>query len=362
MSLPQLTVRGLRVQPVLVPLDPPAETASGGVPAAPLVLIDLLTEEGVSGHAYLFCYTPLVLGPMAQLLSNLEPVLKGAVLAPRSIERALQGRFRLLGHQGLSGMAMAGIDMAAWDALAHAAGLPLARLLGGEIQPIPAYASLRTMGQNRAAAEAEAALASGGFAAVKVKVGHASVAEDLAVIRAIRSAVGAEVRIMVDYNQSLSVPDALERGRALEAEGLAWIEEPTHHEDDLGSAAIARALDTPIQLGENWWGTRAMARSLQAGASDHVMPDVMKIGGVSGWLRAAALAEPGGLPVSSHLFPEFSAHLLAVTPTAHLLEHLDFASPILAEPLRIERGFALPAATPGSGIGWSDAAVQRYRI
>jgi mandelate racemase len=179
-------------------------------------------------------------------------------------------------------------------------------------------------------------------------------------VRAARKSGGDDLVVMVDYNQSLDVPEAVRRGGLLDSLGMGWIEEPTIADDFAGHAQIAREVVTPIQIGENWWGTHDMAKSLAAGASDYVMVDLMKIGGISGWLRAAALAEPSGVRLSSHLFPEVSVHLMAVTPTAHWLEWLDLASPVLKEPLRIEDGFATPSDAPGSGIAWNEEAVSRY--
>jgi mandelate racemase len=248
--------------------------------------------------------------------------------------------------------------MALWDARAKACGVPLVVLLGGEPRPIPAYASLRTMSPDGAAAEAEE-LCARGFGAIKVKIGAGDLAADLATIRAVRRAIGAGAKLMVDYNQSLTVPEAIARARVLDDEGLYWIEEPTLAEDVAGHARIAAAAQTAIQLGENWWGPHDMAKSIAANASDHVMLDVMKLGGVTGWMRAAALAEAAGLPASSHTFPEISAHLLGVTPTALWLEYLDHAGPILAEPIRIEGGYALTPSGPGSGIAWDEAAIAR---
>jgi mandelate racemase len=169
---------------------------------------------------------------------------------------------------------------------------------------------------------------------------------------------------MVDYNQALSVPEAIMRCHALDDEGLTWIEEPTAADDVDGHARIAREARTPIQLGENWWGARELAKSLAAGASDYVMIDAMKIGGVSGWLRAAALAETAGVPLSSHIAPEFSAHLLATTATAHWLEYLDWTGPILdgPPPVRIEEGLAIPSTVPGVGLAWDEAAVRRFEV
>ena len=356
-----LTVRGLNVRAVRVPLSRPHPTAGGTVSEAPLVLVDLMTDEGITGSAYVFCYTPLALAPVARLVENLEAVIAGMTLAPLAIERALQARFRLLGPQGLTGIAMAAIDMAAWDALARAAGLPLVRLLGGESRPTPVYNSLGMGGVELAGREAEES-ATAGFRGVKYKIGYPDVQTDLAVVRAARKAGGDDLVIMVDYNQSLDVPEAVRRGRLLDGEGIGWIEEPTTADDIAGHAQIAREVTTPIQLGENWWGTHDMAKSLAAGASDYVMVDLMKIGGISGWLRAAALAEPGGVRLSSHLFPEVSVHLMAVTPSAHWLEWLDLASPILQEPLRIEDGYAAPTDAPGSGIAWNEEAVAQYLV
>lgn len=358
---PRLTVRDLRVRTVNVPMRLPLQTSGGSVGIAPLALIDLYTREGITGCAYLFCYTPLVLKPVAQLLENLAPLIEGDPVAPLEIERKLQGRFRLLGEKGVTGMAMAGLDMAAWDALAKASAMPLARLLGSEPRRIPAYNScgLGMIGAERAAAEARELVAPG-FRAIKVRLGYADAKTDVAVVRAVKRAIGDDVALMSDYNQSLPVAEAITRSRALDGEGLYWIEEPTRADDFAGHAEIRRKAGIPIQIGENWWGSREMAKSLAAGASDLGMPDAMKIGGVTGWLRAAAIAEAASMPLSSHLFPEVSAHLLAASPTCHWLEYVDWASPILQEPLRIEGGEAVIPDAPGTGISWEESAVERY--
>jgi mandelate racemase len=214
------------------------------------------------------------------------------------------------------------------------------------------------MAAQAAAAEAEELLERG-FTALKVKVGGRDLAADLETVHALRKVAGDGVRLMVDYNQSLSVREAIERARVLDDLGLHWIEEPTRADDVEGHARIAAAAETAIQLGENWWGPDDMARSIAAGASDHVMLDVMKLGRVTGWLQAAALARAGSLPASSHTFPEVSAHLLAVTPTAHYLEYLDHAGPVLTEPVRVRDGHVLISEQPGSGVDWDEAVLSR---
>jgi mandelate racemase len=291
----RLRIRGVRARGLDLALARPVETAAGVMRTAPLVLIDLATEEGVTGRSYVRCYTPLALAPLTRLVANLAELVTGDAAEPAAVEAKLQRHFRLLGPQGLVGMAIAGIDMALWDACARAAGMPLARYLGGTPAPIPAYASLRTMRPDGAAAEA-AELVAGGFRAVKVKVGRGDLAADLETIRAVRGATGDGVELMVDYNQSLSVGEAVERARALDHEGLSWIEEPTRADDFDGHARIAAAAATPIQLGENWWGPHDMEKSIAAHASDQVTLDVMKLGGVTGWRRGGALAAAAAGP------------------------------------------------------------------
>jgi mandelate racemase len=360
---PELTVRGLDVRAVDVPMRRPLKTSGGEVGTAAMVLIDLSTEEGITGSSYVFCPTPVVLEPVAKLLSNLAPLIEGDSLAPVEIEQNLQRSFRLLGPQGLAGMAMAGIDMAAWDALAKSCKLPLVRMLGGEPRKIPAYNScgLGMIGSERAAEEAQE-LAASGFEAIKVRLGYVELETDVEVVRAVRRSVGEDVVLMSDYNQSLSVTEAQRRAKVLDGEGLYWIEEPTRANDYSGHAQIRREAETPIQVGENWWGPHDMAKSIEAGASDYAMADAMKIGGVTGWLRAAALAQSAGLPLSSHLFPEISAHLLAAAPTSHWLEYVDWANPILEEPLKVEDGHASVLDAPGIGISWDEEAVRRYSV
>jgi mandelate racemase len=224
---------------------------------------------------------------------------------------------------------------------------------------VPAYGSLRAMGIESVAEEAREAVGSG-FGAVKVRIGHPDVRADVEVARAVRSAIGEGVDLMVDYNQVLSVPEAISRARVLDGEGLYWIEEPLRHDDYEGYARIAAEVATPIQTGENLVDTFEMARAIAMRSLDFVMPDVQRIGGVSGWLRAAALAHAHGIDMSSHLFPEFSVHLLGVTPTGHWLEYMDWAAPLLQEPLRVKNGVAQIPDRPGAGIVWDEDAVKRY--
>jgi mandelate racemase len=356
-----MKITALKTRTVLVPLPEPHRTASGIIAVSPLVLITVDTDAGVQGQSLLFTYTPAALKPTAELVQGMEALIVGQPLAPASLWHSLQARFRLLGTQGLVGMALSGIDMALWDALAHAQQQPLHTLLGAQPKPIKAYGAVGYDGAAGSAKVAES-WAKQGFKGIKAKIGYATLAEDLTTIRAMRAAVGPDVAIMVDYNQSLSPLDAAQRLQALDGEGLEWIEEPVLAHDYAAFVKLSQTTRTPLQAGENWWGPLDFRHAFNAGVRSLVMPDVMKCGGVTGWQQVAAMASVYGVPCSNHLWPEISAHLLCAAPTAHWLEYADWWNPILQQPLRIEQGIAQVSQEPGSGVRFDEAAVQRYLV
>ncbi|WP_422040892.1 enolase C-terminal domain-like protein [Roseibium sp.] len=358
MSESHPAISGCRVRPVLAPLAIPHKTASGTLEAAPLVLIDITADDGVTGSAYIFAYTPLALEPLSVLTRNIIDGLSGEAGGPAEINALLDARFRLLGNQGLVAMAIAGIDMALWDAAAKRAGKPLSLLIGGNSEPVRVYDSLGQMPPDETAREVEASLERG-FRAFKVKAGHSDVGVDVAVIRAIRKVAGADTWVAADFNQAFSPGEAVRRMKVLDDEGLAWIEEPVHATDHDGHAAVRATIRTPVQTGENWWGVADMRKSVAAGASDLAMPDVMKIGGVTGWQAAAGLAQERSVPVASHLFLEISAHLLSATPTAMILEWFDVAGTLLTSTPAVKDGHTVPSSEPGIGVVWNEGAISK---
>lgn len=355
-----LIIHGIRARTISAPLARPIRTASGSIEASPLLLLDILTDQGVTGSAYLFAYTPLMLRPLKAVVDQLVPMLVGKPVVPLALHHELQSRFRLLGLQGLLGMVVSTLDMALWDALGKAAGLPVARLLGGEPRPVRAYDSWGLVDPVRDADALSASVAQG-FTGIKIKLGGSDLAHDIDTVREVRRIIGDATALMVDYNQSLDPGEAIRRIRALETFDLEWVEEPVVAEDVQGHARVRSATRLPIQTGENWWFPRDAERAVAAGSCDRMMPDLMKIGGITGWLGVAGLAQAASIPVSSHLFVEASAHVLAVTPTCDWLEFMDFGSSILQSPCRPERGFVV-ARGPGLGIDWDEGAVDRYLV
>ncbi len=408
-----LTVRDVTVRSVVLPLRRPLATKVGDFSRWPLLLIDVTTGQGITGRGYLAPYLSRAAEALRTVLEDMGAALRGQPVSPAAayagargwlglagyqglalaavLSRAAEalrtvledmgaalrgqpvspaaayagarGWLGLAGYQGLALAAVAGLDIALWDALAQAAGLPLAVLLGGTLAPVPAYNSngLGLIPPERVADEALELLAEGGFTALKVRVGRDRTADDLAAVRRVRTAVGDDVTLVADYNQGLTLGQALDRCRALDAEGLSWIEEPLRYDDLDGHARLAADLATPVMLGENFYGPLAMYEAIRARACDLVMPDLMRIGGVTGWLRAAAIAEVTGLPMSSHLYPEVSGHLLRVTPTWQWLEWQDWAHPVLARPFEVRDGHLHLPAVPGNGLEWDEAAVAHFQ-
>ena len=341
----------------------PLGTSAAAITSAPLLLVDVETHEGINGHGYAFCYLPSIALALVALAADIDAELHGRSLAPRDISAQIARHFRLPGLVGPLAMIASAIDTAVWDACAIAAGMSLAAYLGAEPRPILAYNSngLGIMPPEAAADEAEVLL-DRGFRAVKLRLGRADLTEDLAAVRAVRRRLPSHVHLMVDFNQALNYAEALRRCAALDDEGVYWIEEPTRHDDYRNTALIARATATPIQIGENFTGLTHAAAALEAEACDYLMFDLDRIGGVSGWQQAAGLAAAYNRDVSSHLFPEVSAHLLAATPTRHWLEYVDWADPILEEPLQIVDGMALPSTGLGNGLRWDEKAIDRFRL
>ena len=364
MPRPTLTLKSVRARPVVVPLKRPIVSKVGLFRDWPMILIDLYTNEGVVGHSYLEPYLKQSIRYLIPAIEDLAAAAKDQPVAPFDAYRRGLGSLHLIGREGMSLIAVSGLDLAAWDALAKAADLPLCVLLGGTLGPVPAYNSngLWLTPTDSLATEAAALVDEGGFTALKLRLGRTTLAEDLAAIAAVREAAGTDVKLMCDFNQGLSLGDALVRCHALDDQRIYWFEEPTTYDNIPGYAQLARELDTPVQLGENFYGPRMLYQAVLAGAGDYMMPDLMRIGGVSGWLRAAAITGAAGIPLSTHLYPEAAAHLMRVTDTAHWLEWQDWADPVLEAPFELRDGQLIVPDRPGFGIGWNEKAVATYAI
>ena len=359
-----LTFESVQLRAVSVPMTNPIVSNVGQYTHWPFILIDVHTREGVTGHSYLEPYVHKSIPAISSMIQVLADHFKGKPVAPLDIYADAMKMFHLVGREGISLIAMAGLDMAVWDALARAAQLPLVSLLGGQPGQIRAYNTngLWLIPLDQLAAQAKKLVAQGGFKAVKMRLGRKTLAEDVQAIRIVREAIGDDILLMTDFNQGMSYGEVLQRMHQLDDQNLYWFEEPITYDNLEGCAQIAAQIKTPVQIGENIYGPREFYKAVKAGAADLYMPDLMRIGGVTGWMRAAAIAGAAGYPLSSHLYPLVSAHLLRVSKSADWLEWSDWADPILEHPCEVKEGVVNVADQPGNGIEWNEAAVAKYAI
>ena len=313
----------------------------------------------MTGRSYVGPYVTKSMRYLIPLLDDFGEAFKGRPVAPFDLYDASRKSLHFVGYEGLSMIAVSGLDMAAWDAVAKAAGLPLCVYLGGTLGPVKAYNSNGLWLHEPQALPEEAIKLrdEGGFTGLKVRQGREHPLDDVRAIEAVRRAVGDDMHLMVDFNQGLPFGEALERCRRIDGLGLTWIEEPIVYDNYQGYARLACEMKTPIQIGENFYGPRELHKALQANACDYVMPDFMRIGGVTGWLRAAAIAGAAGVPMSTHLYPEVAAHVMRVTETAHWLEWQEWSDPILQQPYKVSDGMLHIPDAPGVGIEWDEDAV-----
>ncbi|MBM9504073.1 enolase C-terminal domain-like protein [Actinacidiphila acididurans] len=358
----QPTLRAVRSRTVVVPLRRPVIAGIGRFDQWPLVLVDVETSDGVTGSSYIAPYRAAAMPAIAAELRDLGEVWSDKPLAPADAFAQFGRSLNVVGVAGVSMITRSALDMALWDALAKTAGLPLARLLGGTIGPVPSYNSngLWRHGIDTLGKEARELRDEGGFRAMKLRLGNPDVRHDLDAVRAVRDAVGPDIDLMVDFNQALGFGDAVRRCHELDEQGLYWFEEPIAYDNVEGYSRLAGKIRTPLQFGENYYGPRDLFTFLRSGAVPYAMADLMRIGGVSGWLQASGLAAAAGTQLSSHLYPEIAAHLLRVTPTAHWLEWVDWAHPVLDEPCLPVDGTVTATDKPGTGVAWDEKAVRKY--
>lgn len=264
MKVTSLTYESVRVRAVLVPLKRKVVSRVGFFDRWPLILIDLQTKEGIVGTSYLEPYLHTSPRYIMPAIIDLVEARKGKPLAPMADFQPGRKSLNLIGYEGVAMIANAGIDMAAWDALAKAADVPLAVLLGGTVGSVPAYNSNGLWLTDPSSLHDEAAelTAEGGFDAFKLRLGRDKLADDLLAISRVRDAVGSDAKLMVDFNQGLTLGDAIRRCHALDDLGLYWFEEPTTYNNLEGYVQLARELRTPLQLGENFYGPRELYRAV----------------------------------------------------------------------------------------------------
>ncbi len=360
-----LRLEKITIRAVNVPLNKPVIAHLGTFEKWPFLCLDAHTNKGLIGKSYIGPYLVDQLPVIAKCIEALSKPFLNQKIKPYNFFEEGFKKISLLGYQGISIYALAALDIAFWDVYAKAANMPLACLLGSDLKPVKTYNSrgLWLIPLNEVEKETNDLLENGSFNAVKVRIGRNKLKDDIYVIEKIRKIGGEKLVIMSDFNQCYDYDTALKRMNELDDIGLYWFEEPINYRNFNDCAKLSSRIKTPISIGENFHGPYDLVNSIKANASTYIMPDLMRIGGVSGWLKSASIAEAYNLKFSTHLFPEVSAHLMNLTPTAHWLEWVDWANPILQDTgFRVENGKYYIPDIPGTGVEWNDTNIEKYKV
>ena len=362
---------------VRLPLERAVASAGARVAALDYVLVRLAAGGGLEGLGYACLYAAAPTGgahggALRVLAGDLAPLVEGEDVRLRGRAwRALWRASAALGHGDLALAAVSAYDLALWDLAGKAAGLPVWQLLGAARDRLPVYYSGLFLGATEAELVAEAApLAGQGYLAAKMRVGRPTPEEDAARVAAVREALGPGVRLLADCSRSLDAGRAIRLGRRLEALGVGWLEEPVPPEDLAGAARVAAALDLPVAAGESCRTPGAVRTLLEHGAADVVMLDVQRLGGLTGWLQAAALVAAHGAALSNHLFLEATAPALAACPWAAggaggpgdvPAEHLPWPTPFEAA-AQVAGGELRLSGDAGLGLTARADLIARHRV
>ncbi len=330
------------------------------------VLARVRTTDGIEGFGYVVKLGPQLMQPIAQAARELGEGLVGMnVLDTEAAWQQMARSGKWVGPGGLLHWAIAPLDIAMWDAAGKIQGQPIWRLLGGFRDHIPAYASDRLWYSlsHDELAESARAHAAKGYPGIKLRLGReigpAAQAERA---RIAIEAAGPDVAVMVDGTESWHLPYARAAGRALQDAGVTWLEDPVHHENLAGLASLTAELDLAVTGGENLYTLAQFRHTLEARAVDILILDLFRVGGITPWRKAAALAEAHRVPLSGHVAPEFHLHLLAAVPHGEILEYMPRSGAILAEMPEPVKGVLTAPDAPGHGLALDDAAVEKFRV
>jgi L-alanine-DL-glutamate epimerase-like enolase superfamily enzyme len=361
MKITHVRTRVLRTpadNPLVVGLPAPTDTRE-------FVTLELGTDQGLVGIGLTFfggALTPALkaaVDALAALIVGDDPTQVEAIAA--KLRRAAGGS----GPGGIFTLALSAIDIACWDLRGQAVGQSVCALLGGLRDRVPTYASGALMRPHPLdyLAQAGPRLRDMGFRQMKMQCGsEPSVAASVERVRVTREAIGPDVELMCDINQLWSVNQAIEVGRRVEPYHLYWLEDPVAHDDYPGLARVADALTTPVAAGEYHYGIVPFRHLLEARAIDVVMIDLLRVGGITQWMKVAGMAEAFDLPVVSHLLPEIHVHLVAAIPNGLTVEYMPWTLGLFEETPRIEAGHLVVPQAPGLGLAFAAAAVERYAV
>jgi L-alanine-DL-glutamate epimerase-like enolase superfamily enzyme len=362
-----MKIQSAEVRHVRLPLEEPIVNA----PPFPAMMRDFITlqlrtDDGIEGIGITAFGGGLIAALKTAVTAFASIIIGDDPLNTEGIAARLRAASAPCGPGGIAALAMSAIDIALWDIRGKAFNAPLFRILGGLRREVPAYASGALMRTTPISGiePAAAALVKKGYRQIKTQmaVGGLSDAQEIERIRLIRETVGPDVALMVDINQRWKVHEAISIGRRIETIGLAWLEDPVAAADYQGLAAVAGALDMPVCAGEYLYGIEPFQQLMRHGSVDIVMIDLLRVGGVTPWMKVAGMAEAFNLPVVSHLLPEIHVHLVAAAPNGLIVEYMPWTWRLFDDPPVPENGMLKAPQGPGLGLRFAPGLFEGYAV
>ena len=363
-----MKISRIRSQILVLPQeDPLANTAEDPNAARPMVIVRLDTDDGIEGIGVTF-YGGAMTASLKRAVDDLGALTVGE--DPMRIEAIVAKLRAAAGGSGPAGMftlALSAIDIALWDIRGKALNQPLWKLLGGTRQRVPAYAS-GALRRNLSLEEVVAAagrLKEKGFREMKTQLalpGDTSPAKEVERMRRVREAIGPDIKLMCDINQRWRPEQAIDIGRRVEdaGVGLFWLEDVTTHDDYAGLARVNAALATPICGGELVYGIVPFRHMIEARSVDYVMIDLIRVGGITQWMKVAGMAEAFNLPVVSHVIPEIHAHLVAAVPNGLTVEYMGWMLRLFEGTAAVENSDLILSDRAGLGLTFDEATIKRF--
>ncbi len=365
-----MKISRVRSNMVALPADEPlagaAENPSG---TRPIVTVEVETDDGLAGLGVTYFGGSLT-GTLKSAVDELGALMVGEdPVRVEAVAAKLRAAAGSAGPGGIFNLAISALDTALWDIRGKALGLPLWKLLGGARDSVPSYASgalMRGLSLDRVV-QAAATLKEKGWREMKTQLalpGETTPAIEVERMRRVREAIGPDIKLMCDINQRWRPEQAIDIGRRVEdaGVGLFWLEDVTTADDFAGLARITAALSTPVAGGEYVWGIVPFRHMIEARSVDVVMIDLVRVGGITQWMKVAGMAEAFNLPVVSHLIPEVHVHLIGAIPNGLTVEYMPWLMHLFEEVPQLQNGeLAMPTA-PGLGLKFDQAAIGRYRV
>jgi len=365
-----MKISRIRSQILVMPQqDPLANTPEDTSVARPIVILRLDTDDGIEGLGVTF-YGGAMTASLKRAVDDLGALVVGE--DPLRIEAIVAKLRAAAGGSGPAGMftlALSAIDIALWDIRGKALNQPLWKLLGGARQRVPTYAS-GALRRNLSLDEVVAAagrLKEKGFRQMKTQLslpGGTSPAKEVERVRRVREAIGPDIKLMCDINQRWRVEQAIDIGKRVEdaGVGLFWLEDVTTHDDYAGIARVNAALATPICGGELVYGIVPFRHMIEGRSVDYVMIDLIRVGGITQWLKVAGMAEAFNLPVVSHVIPEIHAHLVAAVPNGLTVEYMGWMLQLFEGTAALENSELVLSDRPGLGLSFREDTINRFKV